>query len=95
MYNKSNITYSVKYNFESGVLGSSAPKNLAYTVRTDKSVENRLEENISPGVKIDTQAPSRPQNLSNFEVSTTTTSSAIVLSWDSSTDNVKVEGYYI
>ena len=94
MYNKSNITYSVKYSFESGVLGSSAPKNFAYTVKADKSVENRLEQNTSPSARIDTQAPSIPQNLTDFEV-TTTTSSAIVLNWDSSTDNVKVEGYKI
>jgi hypothetical protein len=94
MYNKSNITYSVKYSFENGVLDFSAPKNFSYTVKADKSSEHGLEEDASSSVKIDTQASSNPQNLTNFEVSTTT-SSAIVLSWDSSTDNVKVEGYYI
>ena len=94
MYNKSNITYSVKYSFESGILDSSAPRKSAYTVKADKSVENRSEENTSPGIGIDIQAPTEPQNLTNFEV-TATTSSAIVLSWGSSTDNVKVEGYKI
>ncbi len=94
MYNKSNITYSVKYSFENGVLDFSAPKDFSYTVKADKSSEHGLEEDASSSVKIDTQAPSNPQNLTNFEVSTTT-SSAIVLCWDSSTDNVKVEGYYI
>ena len=108
MYNKSNITYSVKYNFEGGVQ-SNAPAQIRYTYAVKSYSKEEIIsdlnalESVAIDKALDTQALTIPENLSSVGVtpsaielnSVVVTSSAIELKWDNATENVVVAGYKI